>query len=85
MVRITTGQKESGCLDLNKAAELGNILAHDLIRKFCNEVFLALLAHIQRYISNKLTDTHLKMDFIKEKQMFKYNFVYLYSYKYINI
>ena len=29
------GQKDSGCLDLSKAGEMGYMRAHDLIKKYC--------------------------------------------------
>ena len=35
ITKIALGQKESGCLDLSKAGELGDITAYDLIKKHC--------------------------------------------------
>ncbi len=33
--KINLGQKDSGCLDLSKAGELGYMDAYDLIKKYC--------------------------------------------------
>ena len=35
LAKISLGQKESDCLDLSKAGELGDMDAYDLIKKFC--------------------------------------------------
>jgi tetratricopeptide (TPR) repeat protein len=35
MVRIETGQKENGCLDLRKSLKLGNEKAADLLDIYC--------------------------------------------------
>jgi len=34
--KILLGQKDSGCLDLSKAGELGYAEAHETIKKYCN-------------------------------------------------
>ena len=34
--KIMLGQKNSGCLDLSKAGELGEWRAYDVIKNFCN-------------------------------------------------
>ena len=34
--KIALGQKDSGCLDLSKAGELGYAEAHETIKKYCN-------------------------------------------------
>jgi hypothetical protein len=34
--RIAIGQKDSGCLDLSKAGELGSEKAYEVIKKNCN-------------------------------------------------
>ena len=34
--KIMLGQKDSGCLDLSKAGELGDTKAYGLIKKYCN-------------------------------------------------
>ena len=36
LLKLSLGQKDSGCLDLSKAGELGNEVAYDAIKKFCN-------------------------------------------------
>jgi tetratricopeptide (TPR) repeat protein len=36
LVEVFLGQKESGCLDLRKAAELGEKDANKMIEKYCN-------------------------------------------------
>ena len=36
LVKIYFGQKESGCLDLSKAGELGRVDAYDKIKLLCN-------------------------------------------------
>jgi Tfp pilus assembly protein PilF len=36
LIKITMGQKESGCSDLHKALELGNKAAAEEIKKHCN-------------------------------------------------
>ena len=36
LVKILTGEKNSGCIDLSKAGELGDEKAYDSIREFCN-------------------------------------------------
>ena len=36
IIKIILGQKNSGCLDLNKAGELGFAKAYEAIKKFCN-------------------------------------------------
>ncbi len=33
---IKLGQKDSGCLDLSKAGELGYFDAYDVIKEYCN-------------------------------------------------
>ena len=33
---IKLGQKNSGCLDLSKAGELGHFDAYDVIKDYCN-------------------------------------------------
>jgi hypothetical protein len=33
--KISAGQKESGCLDLSKAGELGDEQAYEMIQKYC--------------------------------------------------
>jgi len=35
LAKIYLGQKDSGCLDLSKARDLGDPKAHDLIKKYC--------------------------------------------------
>jgi Flp pilus assembly protein TadD len=35
VVRYGSGQKDLGCLDLNKAKELGSIQANEVINKYC--------------------------------------------------
>ena len=35
-VKLILKQKDSGCLDLSKAGELGNQEAYKLIRSYCN-------------------------------------------------
>jgi tetratricopeptide (TPR) repeat protein len=35
-IKILLGRKESGCLDLSKAGELGSVEAYGLIKKYCN-------------------------------------------------
>jgi len=34
--RIKLGRKDSGCLDLSKAGELGYFEAYESIKEFCN-------------------------------------------------
>ena len=34
--KIALGQKDSGCLDLSKAGEMGFFEAHETIKKYCN-------------------------------------------------
>lgn len=34
--RIANNQKNDGCLDFSKAGELGNKMAYDLIKEYCN-------------------------------------------------
>jgi len=34
--RIANNQKNDGCLDFSKAGELGNKMAYDLIKQYCN-------------------------------------------------
>ena len=36
LAKIISGQKDSGCLDLSKAGELGYAEAYETIRNFCN-------------------------------------------------
>jgi tetratricopeptide (TPR) repeat protein len=36
LAKIKIGLKDSGCLDLSKAGELGKLEAYDSIRKYCN-------------------------------------------------
>ena len=36
LAKIGLGQKESGCLDLSKAGELGYSKAYESIKKYCN-------------------------------------------------
>ena len=36
MAKIALGQKDSGCLDLSKAGELGYMDAYDAIKEYCN-------------------------------------------------
>ena len=36
LTKITSGQKDSGCLDLSKAGELGFAKAYEAIRELCN-------------------------------------------------
>jgi len=36
IAKIFLGQKDSGCLDLSKAGELGNEPAYEAIKKYCN-------------------------------------------------
>jgi len=36
LAKISFGQKDSGCLDLSKAGELGSSVAYDLIKEHCN-------------------------------------------------
>ena len=36
LAKILMGQKDSGCLDLSKAGELGNTEAYETIRQYCN-------------------------------------------------
>jgi hypothetical protein len=36
VTKILLGQKESGCLDLSKAGELGSEKAYESIKQFCN-------------------------------------------------
>ena len=36
LTKIISGQKDSGCLDLSKAGELGYVEAYETIRNFCN-------------------------------------------------
>ena len=36
LTKITSGQKDSGCLDLSKAGELGLAGAYEAIKKYCN-------------------------------------------------
>jgi hypothetical protein len=36
MTKLRLGQKDSGCIDLSKAGELGYKSAYEEIRKFCN-------------------------------------------------
>ncbi len=33
--KIRLGQKDSGCLDLSKAGELGDMQVYDVIKKYC--------------------------------------------------
>jgi tetratricopeptide (TPR) repeat protein len=35
VVKITVGNKDDGCADLKNAISLGNLLANELILKFC--------------------------------------------------
>jgi hypothetical protein len=42
LVEMRLGQKENGCIDLSKAAELGYQGAYDLIRKFCNYCYILM-------------------------------------------
>ena len=35
IVKIALGQKDSGCLDLSKAGELGAVQVYDFIKQFC--------------------------------------------------
>ena len=36
LAKIFLGQKDSGCLDLSKAGELGDSQAYDAIKEYCN-------------------------------------------------
>jgi hypothetical protein len=36
IAKIRSGQKDSGCLDLSKAGELGFAEAYESIKKLCN-------------------------------------------------
>ena len=36
LAKISLGQKDSGCLDLSKAGEMGYSEAYDYIKEFCN-------------------------------------------------
>lgn len=36
LLKLELGQKDSGCLDLSKAGELGYEKAYELIREYCN-------------------------------------------------
>ena len=36
IAKIQLGQKDSGCLDLSKAGELGYMDAYDAIKEYCN-------------------------------------------------
>ncbi|MCH8014820.1 MAG: tetratricopeptide repeat protein, partial [Candidatus Dadabacteria bacterium] len=36
IVKIHLGQKDSGCLDLSKAGEMGFFQAYDAIKQYCN-------------------------------------------------
>ena len=36
LTKITSGQKDSGCLDLSKAGELGLVEADETIKEYCN-------------------------------------------------
>jgi len=36
LAKLGLGQKESGCLDLSKAGELGSEKAYEVIKEFCN-------------------------------------------------
>jgi len=35
IAKIALGQKESGCLDLSKAGEMGYMKVYDLIKQYC--------------------------------------------------
>ena len=35
LAKIKLGQKDSGCLDLSKAGEMGYMKAYDVIKEFC--------------------------------------------------
>jgi tetratricopeptide (TPR) repeat protein len=36
VAKIMLGQKNSGCLDLSEAGQLGNAAAYNLIKRYCN-------------------------------------------------
>ena len=36
LAKIQLGQKDSGCLDLSKAGELGYVEAYEAIKQYCN-------------------------------------------------
>ena len=36
LAKIVLGQKDSGCLDLSKAGELGFVDTYEAIKQFCN-------------------------------------------------
>jgi hypothetical protein len=37
LIKFFSGQKESGCLDLSKAGELGYADAYDAIKNYCGQ------------------------------------------------
>ena len=36
MTKFSLGDKDGGCLDYIKAGEIGNVKAHDMLKKYCN-------------------------------------------------
>jgi hypothetical protein len=35
LLKLMSGQKESGCIDLSKAGELGMVIVYEEIKKYC--------------------------------------------------